>query len=596
LPILRLQHDRDVLAIAWGPDSSLLATASADNTARLWDAKTGREAARMEHGEAVNGVAFHRNGYIVATASADHTVSIWSDEQVGQAVYTLYYEPGFKDLDFNADETLLATATLDQQVLVWNVAEERVVLAIAVGTEIIDVDYSRDGTLIATAGEDGRACIWDAVSGEQVVCFQHQGAVQDADWSRDGSFLITSAHDGTVRFWDVRVQGEMRRFNQPGPANEASLHPDGTFLAVSTTVNAALIWDAATGELVFTLPHPAPVNLIGIRADQNWIITVAADNTLRIWDLATGALVDKFINDTNLLSLEVGPDGSTIATAAEDNIARIRDFATAEEIARIVHTDRINDVTFVADGEFLATASADGRVLISILEPEELIDKACSRLTRNLTVDEWNEFVHGLYEKTCPNLPPDPQAIANLLAEAGNAGTRGETDLGLALLEQAQSLDPSLTFDAETELVLLTQEAFINQGFEYLSDGQVRNALVKLNQIQARYPDLDTDPYRELLASLCQAVEVESAEDLLEACTAGIALETASPALRLLYIGRARQAAALGRLPEAVTDLETALTHLHREDFPDQESYDHALAQLQGYLQALEAGANPFED
>jgi hypothetical protein len=37
---------------------------------------------------------------------------------------------------------------------------------------------------------------------------------------------------------------------------------------------------------------------------------------------------------------------------------------------------------------------------------QDLIDLACSRLTRNLTKEEWKQYLPDeVYRKTCPNLP-----------------------------------------------------------------------------------------------------------------------------------------------------------------------------------------------
>ena len=58
-----------VRAVAFSPDGTRLATGSADKTARLWQAATGRELARMEHDDRVNAVAFSPDGTRLATGA-----------------------------------------------------------------------------------------------------------------------------------------------------------------------------------------------------------------------------------------------------------------------------------------------------------------------------------------------------------------------------------------------------------------------------------------------------------------------------------------------------------------------------------------------
>jgi hypothetical protein len=64
------------------------------------------------------------------------------------------------------------------------------------------------------------------------------------------------------------------------------------------------------------------------------------------------------------------------------------------------------DVAFSPDGRYLVTVSASDVRAWLWRQPEDLADEACSRVTRNLTKEEWQLNLGGeSYEKTCPNLP-----------------------------------------------------------------------------------------------------------------------------------------------------------------------------------------------
>jgi WD40 repeat protein len=70
-------HTRQVQDLAYSPDGALLATASIDDTARIWDARTGQELRVLDHPDAVNNVAFSPDSQSVATLDFHGTIRVW---------------------------------------------------------------------------------------------------------------------------------------------------------------------------------------------------------------------------------------------------------------------------------------------------------------------------------------------------------------------------------------------------------------------------------------------------------------------------------------------------------------------------------------
>ena len=86
---------------------------------------------------------------------------------------------------------------------------------------------------------------------------------------------------------------------------------------------------------------------------------------------------------------------------------------TSPPTSRIDAGGAVRAARFAEDQRYLEVASivgAEVRITRHALRPDDLREDACSRLTRNLTVEEWKEYLGPAipYRKTCPNLPFPP--------------------------------------------------------------------------------------------------------------------------------------------------------------------------------------------
>ncbi len=112
-------HLDNINDLAFSPDGTQLATASADATISLWNPTTGQELQVLSgHRAAVERIVFSPDGSLLISVGADHTLRLW-DAMNGEELAVL--EGAMPPLALSPDGTLIATAFADDSVVVWGI-------------------------------------------------------------------------------------------------------------------------------------------------------------------------------------------------------------------------------------------------------------------------------------------------------------------------------------------------------------------------------------------------------------------------------------------------------------------------------------------
>jgi len=203
--------------VAFSPDGDLVAVGLGETNigsgrVLLWDASTGRRVGTLGELEPPGqdelvDIAFSGDGAMLAAASLDGEARVW-DLASGKRRLTLPVRGLVTSVAFSPDGKLLATAGSDGTVRVWDVSTGAEVHTLAghLGA-VLSVAFSPDGRRLATAGFDNTARLWDVSTGREVLVLTgHTLGLTEVAFSPDGTRLATSSNDETVRVYVLPIQ------------------------------------------------------------------------------------------------------------------------------------------------------------------------------------------------------------------------------------------------------------------------------------------------------------------------------------------------------------------------------------------------------
>jgi len=361
-----LGHGDIVYAAAYAPDGLSIVTGSHDRTARIWDARTGIErAVLLGHGDRVDSVNYSPDGLSIVTGSWDKTARIW-DAHSGKELAVLR---GHSDVVYAAayspDGKRIVTASQDKTARIWDALSGKQLAVLGGhGDYVAAAAYSPDGSRVVTASADKSARIWDARSGILLTVLSGHGeVVYGAGFSPDGRRVVTASWDKTARIWDAHSGAQLAVLSGHGATvASAAYSPDGTRIVTASQDQTARVWDARVGaQLAVLSGHSDAVYSAAYSPDGTRIVTASYDHTGRIWDTLNDAEISMLSgHGGSVASAAYSPDGTRIVTGSQDKSARIWDARTGAELAVLTgHADRVFSAAYSPDGTRIVTASRD---------------------------------------------------------------------------------------------------------------------------------------------------------------------------------------------------------------------------------------------
>ncbi|KAI3786037.1 hypothetical protein L1987_45164 [Smallanthus sonchifolius] len=298
VPLVCHGHSRPVVDLFYSPitpDGFFLISASKDSTPMLRNGETGDWIGTFEgHKGAVWSCCLDTNALRAASASADFTAKLW-DALTGDVLHSFDHKHIVRACSFSEDTHFLLTGGFEKLLRIFDLnrpdAPPREVEHSPGSVRTVAWLHS-DQTILSSCSDSGGVRLWDVRSGEMVRTLETKSSVTSAEVSKDGRY-ITTADGSSVKFWDANHFGLVKSYDMPCNVESASLEPKlgDKFIAGGEDMWIRL-FDFNTGEEIgCNKGHHGPVHCVRFSPGGESYASGSEDGTIRIWQ--TGPLSPK---------------------------------------------------------------------------------------------------------------------------------------------------------------------------------------------------------------------------------------------------------------------------------------------------------------
>ncbi|MBL9137546.1 MAG: protein kinase [Verrucomicrobiales bacterium] len=331
LPLLEplepvLQHRQEVVSLAFSPDGELLATASWDETAVLWDWRRGRAVIPpMRHPEWLRAVAFRPGHAQVATAADDGVVRLWNARTGRLDLEIPGHHARTTRLAFDPAGRWLASASNDRTARVRDAGSGMdQTPPLMHGNDVVVLGFHPSRPLLFTASRDRMIRFWELPSGNAASPpLLHGGPVFEAALRPDGERLASTSADGMLRVWSIPAPDSGRGLSfMEGLGRAVSVSRDGRRVCIGDSSGGVrVLRDDGSLDQVMHVGSPSgpPVSWVGFSMDDQWLAATWRDGKVRWWHLPESELTTSVISHEGEAWQGVFlPNSATLLTGGSD--------------------------------------------------------------------------------------------------------------------------------------------------------------------------------------------------------------------------------------------------------------------------------------
>ena len=380
------------------PDGGLIGVIVSD-TINLWDPITKSTEHTLIYDADISDIAFFPDSSLLASASQNNKVQLWNINTLQPLAEFTGHTEAVQSVSFSPNNNILASASNDKTIRLWNTQTLQHIDTLLGHTgAVLDLVFSPDGSTLASASADHTVKVWDTSTMTLITTLQeHTDAVRAIVFNADGSKLATAGDDGKVCIWDPQTMQCIDTFDNLSTvfSIDWGMTPEGEVIATGTQDGVARLWDTAKGEVIATLGHKSPVKSVAFTDNDTMLVTGSNDNKMRMWKITEVKQVQPEITASTAAPLnESTLDGSQVTFTLTQgtfnkNILNIRNAITHSgvdgvELERLTHK-RVSDTKVTFTLAYSGNLTSDSTLTFTIRDTA-FIDYDGDDLTTQLPI------------------------------------------------------------------------------------------------------------------------------------------------------------------------------------------------------------------